>query len=177
MRDIWNAIKSIFVNDAHNIISQRGKEILAEQQNQREMKETAVKWLEEFLKQHDCAYSSLDYYEFKIPMHIFDKKFEEAKEMEKAQIMRAARQCHFEGVRQSAKSGQGYADYAEQYYNETTTKPLTNLEISDRRLWLFLNWLIKHYNTASNSIVSYYTNVRGEEVSIEEILEHHNKEK
>ena len=38
MRDIWNAIKSIFVNDAHNIISQRGKEILAEQQNQREMK-------------------------------------------------------------------------------------------------------------------------------------------
>ena len=32
MRDIWNAIKSIFVNDAHNIISQRGKEILAEQE-------------------------------------------------------------------------------------------------------------------------------------------------
>ena len=32
MRDIWNAVKSIFVNDAHNIISQRGKEILAEQQ-------------------------------------------------------------------------------------------------------------------------------------------------
>ena len=34
MRDIWNAIKSIFVNDAHNIISQRGKEILAEQQKE-----------------------------------------------------------------------------------------------------------------------------------------------
>lgn len=32
MKDIWNAIKSIFVNDAHNIISKRGKEILAEQQ-------------------------------------------------------------------------------------------------------------------------------------------------
>jgi hypothetical protein len=32
MRDIWNGIKSIFVNDAHNIISERGKEILAEQQ-------------------------------------------------------------------------------------------------------------------------------------------------
>jgi hypothetical protein len=32
MRDIWNAIKSIFVNDAHEIISERGKEILAEQQ-------------------------------------------------------------------------------------------------------------------------------------------------
>ena len=38
MRHIWNGIKSIFVNDAHNIISQRGKEILAEQQCQREMK-------------------------------------------------------------------------------------------------------------------------------------------
>jgi len=34
MRDIWNAIKSIFVNDAHNIISQRGKDILAEQQKE-----------------------------------------------------------------------------------------------------------------------------------------------
>jgi hypothetical protein len=34
MRDIWNGIKSIFVNDAHNIISQRGKEILAEQQKE-----------------------------------------------------------------------------------------------------------------------------------------------
>jgi len=32
MRHIWNGIKSIFVNDAHNIISQRGKEILAESQ-------------------------------------------------------------------------------------------------------------------------------------------------
>jgi hypothetical protein len=34
MRDIWNGIKSIFVNDAHNIISERGKEILAEQQKE-----------------------------------------------------------------------------------------------------------------------------------------------
>jgi hypothetical protein len=34
MRDIWNPIKSIFVNDAHSIISQRGKEILAEQQKE-----------------------------------------------------------------------------------------------------------------------------------------------
>ncbi len=32
MKHIWNAIKSIFINDAHNIISQRGKDILAEQQ-------------------------------------------------------------------------------------------------------------------------------------------------
>jgi hypothetical protein len=34
MKDIWNAIKSIFVNDAHEIISKRGKEILAEQQKE-----------------------------------------------------------------------------------------------------------------------------------------------
>ena len=34
MRDIWNPIKSIFVNDAHSIISKRGKEILAEQQKE-----------------------------------------------------------------------------------------------------------------------------------------------
>jgi hypothetical protein len=32
MIHIWNGIKSIFVNDAHEIISERGKEILAEQQ-------------------------------------------------------------------------------------------------------------------------------------------------
>jgi hypothetical protein len=47
------------------------------------MKQTAVEYLEEFLKQYDCAYSSLDYYELKIPMHIFDKKIGQAKEMEK----------------------------------------------------------------------------------------------
>jgi hypothetical protein len=32
MKEIWNAIKSIFINDAHSIISKRGKEILAEEQ-------------------------------------------------------------------------------------------------------------------------------------------------
>jgi hypothetical protein len=50
------------------------------------MKQTAVEYLEEFLKQYDCAYSSLDYYELKIPMHIFDKKIGQAKEMERQQI-------------------------------------------------------------------------------------------
>jgi hypothetical protein len=34
MKYIWNAIKSIFVNDAHSIISKRGKQILAEQQKE-----------------------------------------------------------------------------------------------------------------------------------------------
>ncbi len=34
MKYIWNAIKRIFVNDAHSIISKRGKQILAEQQKE-----------------------------------------------------------------------------------------------------------------------------------------------
>jgi hypothetical protein len=127
----------------------------------REMKQTAVEWLMEIDKSRAITI----------------EEWQQAKEMEKVQIMRAARLCHFEGTRQSAKSSLGYADYAEQYYNETTTKPLTNLEISDRRLGLFLNWLIKHYNTSSNSLMSYYTNAMNEEVSIAEILEHHNNDK
>jgi hypothetical protein len=32
MIHLWRLIKSIFVNDAHEIISQRGKQILADQQ-------------------------------------------------------------------------------------------------------------------------------------------------
>jgi len=32
MIHLWRLIKSIFVNDAHEIVSKRGKEILAEQQ-------------------------------------------------------------------------------------------------------------------------------------------------
>ena len=47
------------------------------------MKQTSIDFLEEFLKQYDCAHSSLDYYELKIPMHIFDKKIGQAKEIEK----------------------------------------------------------------------------------------------
>ena len=40
MKYIWNAIRSIFINDAHNIISKRGKEILAEQQKEYTYNET-----------------------------------------------------------------------------------------------------------------------------------------
>jgi hypothetical protein len=43
----------------------------------------------------------------------------ECKEIEKEQIMKTARQCHFEGVRQSAKNSEEYLQYGEQYYNET----------------------------------------------------------
>ena len=45
--------------------------------------------------------------------------FEQAKAMEKEQITKTARQCHFEGVRQSAKTSEEYIAYGEQYYNQT----------------------------------------------------------
>lgn len=32
MKDVWNSMKSIFTNDAHSIVSKRGKEILSESQ-------------------------------------------------------------------------------------------------------------------------------------------------
>jgi hypothetical protein len=44
---------------------------------------------------------------------------EQAKEMEKEQIMKTARQCYFEGVRKRAKTTEELIEYAEQYYNET----------------------------------------------------------
>jgi hypothetical protein len=80
------------------------------------MKQTAVDWLEEFLKQYDCAYSSLDYYELKIPMHIFDKKIGQAKEMEKKQH----KQTWFDSTAQfDNAAAMTYKKDFEQYYNET----------------------------------------------------------
>jgi hypothetical protein len=70
-------------------------------------KQTAVKWLFEQLweepKDKFTWYALL----------------KQAKEMEKEQITKTARQCHFEGVRQSAKTSEEYIAYGEQYYNET----------------------------------------------------------
>lgn len=40
-------------------------------------------------------------------------------EKEKEQIIRTARVCHFEGVRQSAKTSEEYIKYGEEYYNQT----------------------------------------------------------
>jgi hypothetical protein len=54
--------------------------------------QTAVDSLKDFFKQYDLAHSSLDYYEFKIPMHIFDLKFQETKEMEKQRMIEFAKQ-------------------------------------------------------------------------------------
>jgi hypothetical protein len=84
--------------------------------------QTAVESLKEFFKQYDLAHSSLDYYEFKIPMNIFDKKFQESKELEKEQIINA-RQSH---PIQMKKSG-WMVDISdgEEYYNETYGNPST----------------------------------------------------
>jgi hypothetical protein len=70
-------------------------------------KQTAVKWLFEQLWEEPKD---------KFTWYVLLKQ---AKEMEKEQITKTARQCHFEGVRQSAKTSEEYIAYGEQYYNET----------------------------------------------------------
>lgn len=47
---------------------------------------------------------------------------EQAKAMEKDQIIKATILSHFEGVRQSAKTSKEYLEYGEQYYKETYDK-------------------------------------------------------
>jgi hypothetical protein len=69
---------------------------------------TAVEWLQE-------QYNQCPKYE----EQIYEQDWEKAKEMEKNQIMRTARQCYFEGVRKRAKTTEELIEYAEQYYNET----------------------------------------------------------
>ena len=70
---------------------------------------TAVEWLQSEIDNKDMG---------EIPMWIYEL-IEQAKEMEKEQIMRTARQCYFEGVRKRAKTTEELIEYAEQYYNET----------------------------------------------------------
>lgn len=50
---------------------------------------------------------------------------------------------------------------------------------ADMELGQFLNWFIRHYDTATTKDgLMYYANAEGKEVSIAEILEHYkNKEK
>lgn len=76
------------------------------------MKKTPVQELIEELKVNDVAHGM---YWIKRPNEFFEKYLEKEKE----QIMRTARQCHFEGVRQSAKKSEEYIKYGEEYYNET----------------------------------------------------------
>ena len=50
--------------------------------------------------------------------------------------------------------------------------------MSDRELGQFLNWFIRHYDTAiTEDGLMYYANAEGKEVSTAEIIEHYNKEK
>ena len=77
------------------------------------MKQTAAEWLIEQVK--SPSWSGL---------FIWHKEeiFQQVLVMEKEQIMKAARQCHFEGLRQTAKTSEEYLKYGEQYYNETYGK-------------------------------------------------------
>jgi hypothetical protein len=73
-------------------------------------KQTAVEWLEE-----QILLTSPTVY--KLMKEAND--FNQAKEMEKGQIELTAIKCHFEGVRQKAKTSQEYIEYGEKYYKET----------------------------------------------------------
>lgn len=73
---------------------------------------TAVEWLADQLKQQGFLY---------------DLDIEAAKQMEKEQIMRTARLCHFEGVRQSAKTSEEYIKYGQEYYNQTYNQLKPNI--------------------------------------------------
>jgi hypothetical protein len=80
------------------------------------MKQTAVEYLMDKLLIYDCLSVPKDFW------YEYLQLIQQAKEIEKEQIMQTARQCHFEGVRQSAKTSQEYIDYSEQYYNKTYGK-------------------------------------------------------
>jgi hypothetical protein len=73
-------------------------------------KQTAVEWLFDKITQNqDIRWRGTQY----------EDLFEQAKAMEKQQIELTAIKCHFEGVRQKAKTSEQYIEYGEQYYIET----------------------------------------------------------
>lgn len=77
------------------------------------MKQTAVQWLiQKLINRQNGIIDGF-------PVLSLDEIYDKAKQMEKEQIMKTARQCHFEGVRQSAKNSEEYLQYGEEYYNET----------------------------------------------------------
>jgi predicted P-loop ATPase/GTPase len=71
-------------------------------------KQTAVEWL----------FEQLETTEFYTEESI-ENVYKQAKAMEKQQIELTAIKCHFEGVRQKAKTSEQYIEYGEQYYLET----------------------------------------------------------
>lgn len=78
---------------------------------------TAIEWLESQLKKQ----AMISVYNFEDQL-FYTKLIKEAKAMEKEQIKATAIKCHFEGVRQSAKTSEEYITYSEEYYNETYKK-------------------------------------------------------
>ena len=74
-------------------------------------KQSSIEWLVSQLKQYDFAHSNLEYYDLKIPMHIFKNITEQAKAM------------HKEEIEETYQKGYNDADFSyyepEQYYNET----------------------------------------------------------
>jgi hypothetical protein len=75
------------------------------------MKQTAVEWLVEQIKDYDFAdIKDNEYYFIQIPTWILKEKIEQAKEMEKEQIIEAW------------NTGTYAYNNGEQYYNETYTK-------------------------------------------------------
>ncbi len=75
-------------------------------------KVTAVEWL---VQEIEKQYPQID-------ISWKENLINQAKAMEKEQIIKAAILSHFEGARQSAKTSEEYIKYGEQYYNETYDK-------------------------------------------------------
>jgi endoglucanase Acf2 len=76
-----------------------------------ESKQTAIDWLVEQI------FNDVD-----LKDGILKLAIQQAKEKEKEQIMKAARQCHFEGLRQTGKNSEEYLKYGNDYYNQTYNK-------------------------------------------------------
>jgi len=72
------------------------------------MKQTAIEWLYNQLNDYDFTdLKNNDYYEFKIPVYVLKEKIDQAKEIEKQQILEAYETSHISMMT------------SEQYYNQT----------------------------------------------------------
>lgn len=76
------------------------------------------------MKQQTAMQEMLNWIRKTLPMDLdfpqmIESKAAQLLEKEKEQIMKAARECHFEGVRQSAKTSEDYISYGEEYFNQT----------------------------------------------------------
>ena len=82
------------------------------------MKQTAVEWLVEQLKEYDFAdIKDQENYIIKIQSWVLAEKIEQAKEMEKEQILESYKHGQNNGY--MYRDGNSNIIQAEQYYNET----------------------------------------------------------